>query len=254
MNQNDWEAISTDFGRISSTRPSNSHGFTVRLKFSDVTSRSRGLTRSKSHGEPKLLKLLIIFIPKSNLCYFLYSFGNHIGFKAIILCFVGSRRRSMGKNFGIFLLKKSECGVSQMQSGKEFWIIRAHEVGVLLCFVGSRRRSMEKNFGLFLLKKYVDAEWKRILDYSCSRSQSIFVLCGVSQLQSRDIILDYSCSRSQSTFVLRGVLQMQYGKEFWIILAQEVRVLLCFVGCRRCSMHGKEFWIIRAHEVRIKQW
>ena len=30
---------------------------------------------------------------------------SHVGFGAIILCIVWSRRRSMGKNFGLFVLK-----------------------------------------------------------------------------------------------------------------------------------------------------
>ena len=229
MNQNDWEAISTDFGRISSTRPSNSHGFTVRLKFSDVTSRSRGLTRSKSHGEPKWLKLLIIFIPKSNLCYFLYSFGNHIGFKAIILCFVGSRRRSMGKNFGIFLLKKSECGVSQMQSGKEFWDYSCSRSRSTFVLCGISQTQYGKEFWIILAQEVCRCRMEKNL--------GLFVL-----------------KKSEYFCALWGLAAAVTGYNFGLFVLKK-SVLLCFVGSRRCSM-GKNFelFLLKKSEYFCALW
>ena len=73
------------------------------LTVSDVVSQSHGLT-SKSHKEPKWLKLVIklIISPKSNLYYFLCMLGSHIVFGVIILCIVGCRK------FGLFVLKVAE--------------------------------------------------------------------------------------------------------------------------------------------------
>ena len=122
------------------------------------------------------------------------------------------------------------CGISQTQYGKEFWIILAQEVcrcrmgknlGLFVlkkseyfCALwGLAAAVTGYNFGIFVLKKseyfcaswgLTDAVWQRILDYSCSRSQSTFVLCGVSQMQyAWERILDYSCSRSQNKAVIK---------------------------------------------------
>ena len=81
--------------------------FTVRLKASGVISWSHRLT-SKSHGEPRCLKLLTQFIPKSNLCYFLDLLGSHMGFGAIILCILGTRKSSTENIFRLLVLKMAK--------------------------------------------------------------------------------------------------------------------------------------------------
>ena len=82
-------------------RPSNSHG--EKLTVSDLA--------SKSHGDPKWLKLLIKLVDPEikNVLFSVYLLCSRAGFRAVIQCVVGSCRcLYTGAKPGLFVLMMIE--------------------------------------------------------------------------------------------------------------------------------------------------